>query len=72
MGKTPKKAAPGGDERNLYVRRIKATTASSKNSESILPEGQRESENSNRFVKLIRCNKAVTSLHCILFSAYNS
>nr|XP_050858824.1 myotubularin-related protein DDB_G0290005-like [Vespula vulgaris] len=48
MGKTPKKAAPGGDERNLYVRRIKATTASSKNSESILPEGQRESENSNR------------------------
>ncbi|KAL2724372.1 myotubularin-related protein -like [Vespula squamosa] len=58
MGKTPKKAAPGGDERNLYVRRIKATTASSKNCESILPERQRESENSNRFVKLIRCNKA--------------
>ncbi|XP_046827454.1 myb-like protein X [Vespa crabro] len=48
MGKTPKKAAPGGDERNLYVRRIKATTAPSKSFESILPERQRESENSNR------------------------
>ncbi|KAK2587700.1 hypothetical protein KPH14_003815 [Odynerus spinipes] len=48
MGKTPKKAAPGGDERNLYVRRIKATTAPSKSSESNLHERQRESEISNR------------------------
>lgn len=48
MGKTPKKAAPGGDERNLYVRRIKATTAPSKTSESNLHERQSESENSNR------------------------
>jgi len=51
MGKTPKKAAPGGDERNLYVRRLKATTAPSK--ESSLPERQRESESSNRFVATI-------------------
>lgn len=49
MGKTPKKAAPGGDERNLYVRRLKATTAPSRASESsFLPERQRESEISNR------------------------
>lgn len=48
MGKTPKKAAPGGDERNLYVRRLKATTAPSRASESSLPERQRESESSNR------------------------
>ncbi|KAL6262799.1 hypothetical protein P5V15_005589 [Pogonomyrmex californicus] len=47
MGKTPKKAAPGGDERNLYVRRLKAATAS-RASESSLPERQRESESSNR------------------------
>lgn len=47
MGKTPKKAAPGGDERNLYVRRLKATTAS-KASESSLHERQRESESLNR------------------------
>ncbi|KYQ50241.1 hypothetical protein ALC60_10695 [Trachymyrmex zeteki] len=47
MGKTPKKAAPGGDERNLYVRRLKATTAPSRASESSLPERQREYENSN-------------------------
>ncbi|XP_029172375.1 uncharacterized protein LOC114941522 [Nylanderia fulva] len=48
MGKTPKKAAPGGDERNLYVRRLKATTAPSKASESSLHERQRESESLNR------------------------
>ncbi|XP_012542029.2 uncharacterized protein LOC105839924 isoform X2 [Monomorium pharaonis] len=48
MGKTPKRAAPGGDERNLYVRRLKATTAPSKASESSLPERQRESEITNR------------------------
>jgi len=53
MGKTPKKAAPGGDERNLYVRRLKATTAPSRASESSLPERQREYENSNRFVETI-------------------
>lgn len=53
MGKTPKKAAPGGDERNLYVRRFKATTAPSRASESSLPERQRESEISNRFVETI-------------------
>lgn len=53
MGKTPKKAAPGGDERNLYVRRLKATTAPSRASESSLPERQRESESSNRFVETI-------------------
>ncbi|XP_014615164.1 PREDICTED: myotubularin-related protein DDB_G0290005-like [Polistes canadensis] len=45
MGKTPKKAAPGGDERNSCVRRIKPTTASSKTSES---EKQRESDYSSR------------------------
>ncbi|XP_025271045.1 uncharacterized protein LOC105247879 isoform X1 [Camponotus floridanus] len=48
MGKTPKKAAPGGDERNLYVRRLKATTAPSRASESSLHERQRESESFNR------------------------
>lgn len=48
MGKTPKKAAPGGDERNLYVRRLKATTAPSRASESNLPEKQREFESLNR------------------------
>ncbi|XP_029675621.1 mediator of RNA polymerase II transcription subunit 12-like isoform X1 [Formica exsecta] len=48
MGKTPKKAAPGGDERNLYVRRLKATTAPSRASESSLHERQRESESLNR------------------------
>ncbi|KOC59219.1 hypothetical protein WH47_11295 [Habropoda laboriosa] len=36
MGKTPKKAAPGGDERNLYKRRLKATTAPSNPSETSL------------------------------------
>ncbi|XP_033327669.2 uncharacterized protein LOC117221109 isoform X1 [Megalopta genalis] len=49
MGKTPKKAAPGGDERNLYDRRLlKATTAASKTSETHLHNRQRESENPNR------------------------
>lgn len=48
MGKTPKKAAPGGDERNLYVRRLKATTAPSKASETSLSGRQRESESLNR------------------------
>ena len=49
MGKTPKKAAPGGDERNLYNRRpLKATTAASKASETNLHKRQRESESSNR------------------------
>ncbi|KZC10571.1 hypothetical protein WN55_02008 [Dufourea novaeangliae] len=49
MGKTPKKAAPGGDERNLYNRRrLKATTAASKTSETNLHERQRESESPNR------------------------
>ncbi|XP_078032697.1 uncharacterized protein LOC144467675 isoform X2 [Augochlora pura] len=49
MGKTPKKAAPGGDERNLFDRRLpKATTAASKTSETHLHNRQRESENSNR------------------------
>ncbi|XP_066581773.1 uncharacterized protein [Prorops nasuta] len=47
MGKTPKKAAPGGDERNLYDRRLKSTTAASI-SETSLAESQRETENSNR------------------------
>ncbi|XP_029036712.1 chemotaxis regulatory protein ChePep-like [Osmia bicornis bicornis] len=45
MGKTPKKAAPGGDERNLNNWRVKATTDSS---ETSLPKRQRESEISNR------------------------
>ncbi|KYN39511.1 hypothetical protein ALC56_06004 [Trachymyrmex septentrionalis] len=58
MGKTPKKAAPGGDERNLYVRRLKATTAPSRASESSLPERQREYENSNR-LKLTGIQKRV-------------
>ncbi|KYM88920.1 hypothetical protein ALC53_02686 [Atta colombica] len=58
MGKTPKKAAPGGDERNLYVRRLKATTAPSRASESSLPERQREYENSNR-LKLAGIQKRV-------------
>lgn len=53
MGKTPKKAAPGGDERNLYNRRLKATTAPSNPSETSLHKRQRESEISNRFVKVI-------------------
>ncbi|XP_031847297.2 uncharacterized protein LOC116433392 isoform X1 [Nomia melanderi] len=49
MGKTPKKAAPGGDERNLYNRRLlKATTAASKTSETHSRKRQRESENPNR------------------------
>ncbi|XP_015594909.1 pre-mRNA-splicing factor CWC22 homolog [Cephus cinctus] len=48
MGKTPKKAVPGGDERNLYIRRLKTATASSKASDTSLPERQRESENENR------------------------
>ncbi|XP_076241489.1 uncharacterized protein LOC143183698 [Calliopsis andreniformis] len=49
MGKTPKKAAPGGDERNLYNRRpLKATAAASKASETNLHKRQRESESSNR------------------------
>ncbi|KAG7189989.1 hypothetical protein KM043_006147 [Ampulex compressa] len=48
MGKTPKKAAPGGDERNLYVCRLKAATAPSKASESSLPKRQRETDGSNR------------------------
>ncbi|XP_076166761.1 uncharacterized protein LOC143146390 [Ptiloglossa arizonensis] len=49
MGKTPKKAAPGGDERNLYNRRLlKATTAASEASETNLHKRQRDSENSNR------------------------
>ncbi|XP_043275014.1 uncharacterized protein [Venturia canescens] len=52
MGKTPKKAAPGGDERNLYVRRLKTTSAlSSKGSMR-----QRESDNSNR-AKLVGVQK---------------
>ncbi|XP_025987276.1 uncharacterized protein LOC105206689 isoform X2 [Solenopsis invicta] len=58
MGKTPKKAAPGGDERNLYVRRLKATTAPSRASESSLPERQRESEILNR-PKLIGIQKKI-------------
>ncbi|XP_018363178.1 PREDICTED: putative leucine-rich repeat-containing protein DDB_G0290503 [Trachymyrmex cornetzi] len=58
MGKTPKKAAPGGDERNLYVRRLKATTAPSRASESSLPERHREYENSNR-LKLAGIQKKV-------------
>lgn len=58
MGKTPKKAAPGGDERNLYNRRpLKATTAASKASETNLHKRQRESESSNRFVKPISPNE---------------
>ncbi|XP_024890978.1 uncharacterized protein LOC112466871 isoform X1 [Temnothorax curvispinosus] len=60
MGKTPKKAAPGGDERNLYVRRLKATTAPSRASESSLPERQRESEISNR-PKLTGIQKKIPS-----------
>lgn len=48
MGKTPKKAAPGGDERNLYNWRPKAKTAPSNSSETSLPKRQRESEISNR------------------------
>ncbi|CAK9807550.1 hypothetical protein ANTQUA_LOCUS5242 [Anthophora quadrimaculata] len=48
MGKTPKKAAPGGDESNLYKLRRKATTAPSNPSESSLHKRQRESEISNR------------------------
>lgn len=58
MGKTPKKAAPGGDERNLYVRRLKATTVPSRASESSLPERQRESEASNR-PKLVGIQKRI-------------
>lgn len=50
MGKTPKKAAPGGDERNLYNRRLKATTAPSNSSETSLHKRQREYEISNRFL----------------------
>ncbi|CAK9794773.1 hypothetical protein ANTPLA_LOCUS109 [Anthophora plagiata] len=48
MGKTPKKAAPGGDESNLYKMRRKATTAPSNPSESSLHKRQRESEILNR------------------------
>ncbi|XP_017892599.1 actin cytoskeleton-regulatory complex protein pan1-like [Ceratina calcarata] len=48
MGKTPKKAAPGGDERNLYNRRLKATTAPSNSSETSLHKRQREYEILNR------------------------
>lgn len=48
MGKTPKKAAPGGDKGKWYIRRITAPSAPSKTSESNLHEKQRESENSNR------------------------
>ncbi|XP_076758448.1 uncharacterized protein LOC143427852 [Xylocopa sonorina] len=48
MGKTRKKAAPGGDERNLYNRRLKATTAPSNTSEHSLHKRQCESEISNR------------------------
>nr|XP_003708574.1 PREDICTED: nucleolin-like [Megachile rotundata] len=48
MGKTPKKAAPGGDERNLYNWRPKAKTAPSNSSETSLPKRQRESEILNR------------------------
>lgn len=53
MGKTPKKATPGGDERNLYNRRLKATTAPPNPSETSLHKRQRESKIPNRFVKPI-------------------
>ncbi|XP_043265562.1 translation initiation factor IF-2-like [Colletes gigas] len=49
MGKTPKKAAPGGDERNLYNRRLlEATTATSKASETNSHKKQREYKSPNR------------------------
>ncbi|XP_012268342.2 uncharacterized protein LOC105693165 isoform X1 [Athalia rosae] len=61
MGKTPKKAAPEGDERNRYVRRLKnsstatTTTSSSKHenmisADLITPRSseQHENENTNR------------------------
>lgn len=48
MGKTPKKATPGGDERNLYNRRLKATTAPPNPSETSLHKRQRESKIPNR------------------------
>lgn len=46
MGKTPKKVAPGGDESDVQVRRLKATNVSSNSSE----DGECESEISTRFV----------------------
>ncbi|XP_033308154.1 general transcriptional corepressor trfA-like isoform X1 [Bombus bifarius] len=48
MGKTPKKATPGGDERNLYNRRLKATTAPPNPSETSLRKRQHKSKISNR------------------------
>ncbi|XP_076631082.1 uncharacterized protein LOC143346654 [Colletes latitarsis] len=49
MGKTPKKAAPGGDERNLYNRRLlEATTATSNASETNLHKREREYKRPNR------------------------
>ncbi|XP_043514246.1 DNA ligase 1-like isoform X1 [Frieseomelitta varia] len=48
MGKTPKKATSGGDERNLYNWRLKATTAPPNPSETSLHKRQRESTISNR------------------------
>ncbi|KOX69870.1 hypothetical protein WN51_06215 [Melipona quadrifasciata] len=48
MGKTPKKATSGGDERNLYNWRLKGTTAPPNPSETSLHKRQRESTISNR------------------------
>lgn len=69
MGKTPKKAAPEGDERNRYVRRLKTASASSKNDEiSVkLPAArsvQPEYENTNRFVEIqaIKSTQPVTTV----------
>lgn len=53
MGKTPKKAAPEGDERNRYVRRLKTASASSKHDDitanlTAARSVQPEYENTNR------------------------
>lgn len=70
MGKTPKKAAPGGDERNLYVRRLKATTEPSRASESnFLPERHRDSEGLNRFVESISNSEIANSARVSLLDA---